>query len=456
MQYTYDVIVLGAGPAGYEAALELGKYGKSVCLIDKAIARLGGTCLNEGCIPAKNYIESALLLHKIETFKSRGLSVNEISFELNTLRESTQSLIADLQKGISGQLKRLNVEMMCGEASFADTHTVQVKNGDEIQKVSAEHIIIATGSKVRNLDVMPIDGAHIIDSTGVFALQFLPKSIAIVGGGAIGCEFASFFQALGVDVTLIEYFNTLIPAEDEDVSKALQREFVKKDIQVKTGVAVESSHVVSSGVELKLNSGESLKVERVLVAAGRLPNTDTLNSEAAGIILEKGFVDVNEFFQTNHPHIYAIGDVINTLAFAHTAYKEAKVVARNIAFSESGINDKLSPAVTFSHPQIASIGIKEKEAKEQALDVTVQKLFFKASGKAKIHGDDSGFIKLITQKESGVILGASIIGVDATEIIHEILLAIETQQTVSSVGDLIHAHPTVAESIGMLAHMMQH
>jgi len=445
----YDVVVIGAGPGGYEAAIGLAEGGKRTLLVDRSKARLGGTCLNEGCTPAKNYLESAEFSARAAHFRDNGLDLTLGGLNLARLRERTISLVGEIRSGVAWLLDQAGVETLYGEARFTAPYTLEVSG----EVVGFKTCVIATGSKVREVAQLPLDGRRIISSKEVFDLEQLPASIAIVGGGPIGCEFATFFSAFGVEVTLIGRSPRLLPAEDEEVSKALLRAFKKRNIRVISPATVERAEVSENGVELTVSGEkqESLACELVLCAAGRLPSTDGLGLEHAGVERsEKGFISVNADFRTSQPHIYALGDCIETPAYAHTAYAEARIVAHNITSGEAATNTRLSPSTVFTHPLVASCGLKEEEALERGTTVEVRRAYFKANARAKIQGDDSGFAKLVIDAGNGKILGASIIGAEATEIIHELLLAVEMGTTANELKKMIHAHPTVSEIIRLL------
>ncbi|MFT7859712.1 MAG: dihydrolipoyl dehydrogenase [Sulfurimonas sp.] len=446
----YEAVVIGAGPGGYQAAIELGKAGKKVLLIDKEKKRIGGTCLNVGCIPTKNYLHSAEYISKIDHLQESGLQLQYDGLDLTALQTKTTELIDEIRSGVVWMLDQNKVALLYGEAAFADRNTIVVDQ----QKIEFEKCIIATGSKPRELEFLPFDGKQIISSNEIFTLESLPKSIAIVGSGAIGCEAASFFNAFGVKVTLIGRSEQILSNEDIDTSKALKRVFKRGGIEVIDSTTVESVTKGVDGVELTLRSQEeeqSIKSEIVLSATGRVPNTAHLQLDNTDVKLDpKGFIEVDETFATAQKNIYALGDCINTPGLAHTAYKEAKIAAYNIINSTSKTNPHLSPSTVYTNPQIASCGLKESDAKNKAIDVEVKKVYFKANAKAKILGDDSGFAKVLISKEDYTILGAAIIGVEATEIIHELVFAVEKKLTIDELRDVVHAHPSVSEIIGYL------
>lgn len=445
----YDVVVIGAGPGGYEAAVELGRAGIRTLLIDKSKERIGGTCLNEGCIPTKKYLQSAEYASKAAHFSDCGLSLELKGLNLGKLAEKTVLLKNELRSGVVWLLEKSGVETLYGTAAFVDAHTVDVLG----ERITFEKAIIATGAQIRETTVLPIDGKRILSSKDVFELVALPKSIVIIGGGAIGCEFATFFNAFGVEVTLIARGAQLLSGEDDDVAKALLREFKKSNIRVLTSTVIQQVEVTDTGVLLSIEgeTNEAVECELVLSAIGRDPYTHGLSPENAGVKRnDKGFIEVNAAFQTTQKHIYAVGDCIDTPAFAHTAYTEARIAAHNIINGSGDTNTHINPSTIFSNPQIASCGLSEEEAKAQGRAIKVNKAFYKVNAKAKILGDDSGFAKLIVCADTDVILGAAIIGVEATEIIHEMVMAVEKKLTAEELTTMIHVHPSVSEIVRYL------
>lgn len=443
----YDVIVIGAGPAGYEVASLLGAGGKSVCIIEKSEESVGGTCLNEGCVPAKNFLESASFVKKAKYFESCGVGVSIDSFHMDKLKANTCRLICDTKTGVFNMLKKGKVEIKYGTASFKDENTIKVND----EELIAENFIIASGSKHREHPLLKVDGENIISSKEVFELNSLPKSILVVGGGAIGCEFATFFSSLGTKTQIAEFTSKLIPAEDDDMGKTLKREFERAGIKVDIKANITSYEVKEDGVELTIDLGKKQKketFEKVLVSIGRVPNSEALNLETANIASDRGFVEVDENLKSiSNSKVYAIGDVVKTPALAHVAYYEAKRVAQQILKQEEFEKDAIWPSVTFCSPQVASIGINEAFLKEQDIPYKVKKVFFKPNAKAKIKGDDSGFIKILYNTQNDKILGAGIIGNDATELIHEFLVAINGNLSMKDLSKMIFAHPTLSESV---------
>ena len=444
----YEVIVIGAGPGGYKAALALGNAGLKTLLVEKSKEKVGGTCLNVGCIPTKNYLESAKFVSKAAYFKESGVLLDINGLDLEKLQQKTISLKNEIRTGVLWMLEQAKVDIIYDSGSFVDSNTIEVSG----EKISFDKCIIATGSEIRELPILPIDGKRIISSRDVFELTSLPKSITIAGCGPIGCEFATFFNSFGVEVTMICRSSRLLPNEDDDISKALLRVFKKKNIKVITSSTIKSSEVKDSGVKLILDdTQENIDCEMVLSAVGRVPYSKDLNLSNAQIEQDtNGYIKIKPTFQTTQDHIYAIGDCVDTPAFAHTAYTEAKISAHNIINNQAIRNEHITPSTIFTNPEIASCGLKEKNAKEKGQSIEIKKAFFKVNSKAKIHGDDSGFIKIIVCSKTNTILGATIIGVEATEIIHELVIAVEKKVTTQELKNIIHSHPTVSEIVSYL------
>lgn len=447
--YDFDVLVIGAGPAGYEVASLLGAAGKSVCIIEKAQSTVGGTCLNEGCVPAKNFLETASYIKKAKYFESCGVTTEKSSFNISALQNSTNCLISDLKTAILSKLKKAKVEIKYASASFVDSHTLILDNQDK-ETLSAENIIIASGSSHREHPLLALHKDKVISSREVFTLNDIPKSLLVIGGGAIGCEFASFYNALGCAVEIAEFAPKLVAQEDDDISKTLKREFEKKGIKIYLSANVSKYSVSDGGVDVEIalaKKSEEKTYDKVLISIGRIANTASLALDKANILSDRGFIEVDENLRClNHDNIYAIGDVLKTPALAHVAYYEAKRVTQQILGQDTMSAQYIFPSVTFCTPQIASIGKNERVLKESDIAFKSKKLFFKSNAKAKIKGDDSGFIKVLYDEETSLIYGASIIGNDATELIHQFLIAINAKLGLNDLEKMIFAHPTLSES----------
>ncbi len=451
---TYDTIIIGAGPAGYELAGLLVEGGKQVCLIEKSEQRVGGTCLTEGCVPAKHFLESAGYIAKASHFESCGVEMRLERFEIEKLKASTGRLIAQQQGGILSSLKRQKVEIVYGTASFVDSETIQLVESGE--RYTAEQIIIATGSRHRDHPTMPLVEGKILSSREVFEIERIPASVLVIGAGAIGCEFATFFHAMGAAVALAEYTKAILPIEEMDLSRTLKRELERKGITIHVDAEVTEHSVSEQGVDVQMRVGKKQvegSYEMVLIAVGREPNTASLALDSAGIESERGFITVDVNYQSlSNPKVYAIGDVIATPALAHVAYYEAKRLSRILLGQTPMEPSPIFPSVTFTTPQVASIGASEASLKAEGRAAKSKKIFFKANAKAKIKGDDSGFVKVTYDAETEVILGAAIIGNDATELIHQFLIMIHKEVRVGELGEMIFAHPTLSEVIGELSH----
>jgi len=442
----YDVVVIGAGPAGYECASLLAKEGKNVAIVEKNENKIGGTCLNEGCVPAKHYLESASYISKKEYMQSCGVNIKNLSLDIMALKNKKIELIEQLRSGINTKLKKAKVTTIFGAASFESKESIKV--GREL--IYSEKFVIASGSVHRPHPLLEIDGKQIISSKEVFDLEKIPSSILIVGGGAIGCEFATFFNSIGTKVDIAEFTSQIVPAEDIDVAKGLKRELEKKGItiSVDTNVTKFEKSDDSVTITMQTKKGEIKKsYETVLVSIGRSSNTSELNLEKAGVYTNRDFIITDENLQTNNPNIYAIGDVLMTPALAHSAYNEANVVANNIAHNSACRPLTVIPFVTFCQPQVASVGKNEKMLKAENIEYIAIKHFYKSSAKAKIKGDDSGFIKLLCDKDSDIILGGAMLGNDTTEHIHQILIAINAKLTRKDLVNMVFAHPTLSESL---------
>lgn len=420
----YDIVVIGAGPGGYTAALEAAKRKYKVVLIEKDLNNLGGTCLNEGCIPLKG------LLYYSEFIKDYNEIIKIVSEKVNILRS-----------GLLSRLKNAGIEIIEGAASFISKDTIKCK--DKI--INAKNFIIATGSKQKRI----FNQQNVFNTKDIYRLNKLPLSVLIIGGGAVGCEFATFFRNLGVDVTIVEVFDSILYGEDEGTIKTLEREFKKKNIKLYTNSKIVE---IKENNEITIQSGSEnivLKFDAIFEATGRMAFIDELNLDAIGVEkTQKGFIDVNCSMKTNIPSIYAIGDCIETPMLAYTAYAEAEVAIKHIAGENpEPIDYKFIPKIIFSSPQLGSIGFNEKKAQMYKIDYLVYKYFFKANGKSMVEGKDTGFIKLIEDKEEGRIIGGFVVGDNIIEIINELSVIINNKIKTEDIKKTIHIHPSYSEII---------
>lgn len=436
------LLIIGAGPAGYVAAIRAAQLGLQPVVIEKSY--LGGTCLNRGCIPTKALISAAEALNSVKNCGAFGISAGEPTFDWSKVVEYAQNVAAKNRAGIQYLFKKNGIRHVDAPAQFTSAHTV--KAGET--EFEAENIIIATGSKVRDIPAFPIDGKQIIGSDEALFPEKLPKSIAIIGGGVIGVEIGFVYHTFGVEVTIIEALSTIIPLEDADISKELTKEFKKKKIKLYTGTAVEKVEKLDGKVVISLANGTQVEAEQVLSSIGRSPNTDNLALENSGVQRDKrGFIPVNEHFETNIPGIYAVGDVIPTPMLAHTAEHEGIAVVSHIAgLHTEPINYTNNPACIYCTPNIASIGLREAQAAEKGLKYKVGKFAFTANGKAVASNHTTGFVKVIIDEETHRILGAHIIGYGATDLIAEFIPVMNTGATAEDIIESIHPHPTLSEA----------
>lgn len=451
----FDVVIIGSGPGGYVAAIRAGILGLKTALIEKD-PFLGGTCLHRGCIPTKALLHTAELFDEIKKSASVGIDVSGATLDINRIHAYKQGVVDKMAKGIVFLMKKRKVEVFQGLGSFVDANTIRIAGGSGAESIRAKYIIIATGSTPAHLPHMKPNGSTIVDSDMILKPGDIPASLAVIGSGAVGTEFASVFASYGSDVHLIELLPRLLPIEDEECSAQLERSLKARGLKCYTSTEVTEAQVTRNGVTLTLKKPDgtsTLDVARVLVATGRRPVLDGLNHEAVGIAMNKRFVAVDEFMRTNVPNIYAIGDVVATPALAHVATREGILAVDHLAGKHvQTINYLGVPNCTYSHPEVASVGLTEKAARDAGHDVRVGKFPFSALGKATILQDTTGFVKIVADKRYDEVLGVHIIGPKATELIAEATLGIKLETTVEEVANTIHAHPTLAEAMLEAAH----
>lgn len=445
----YDLIVIGGGPAGYAGAIRAGQLGKKVACVEMENA--GGTCLNWGCIPTKALLKSAELYLKMQKADQFGFEVGDIKFDFAKVMERSRGVASQMAKGIEFLFKKNKVDYIRGKAQVSAPGMVSIVEGDdEGTFLKAKNIMIATGCTMRRIPGLEVDGERVMTSREALATKKLPKSIVIVGAGAIGVEFAYFFNAFGTKVTLVEMLPNILPVEDAEVSKTLERSFVKQGIEVRTNTKCDNFQVGKKSVKLDLIKGdetESIEAEVVLSAIGVVANIEGVIAPGVKVALDRNYVKVDDAYQTNVKGIYAAGDIIGPPWLAHIATFEA-VNAVNGMFGH-GKPRRVNhfPGCTYCQPQVSSTGLTEQAAKEKKLDYVVGKFPFTASGKAVAGGASEGFVKVISDKKTGEIYGAHIIGSEATELIAEYGLAMELEATVEEIHQTIHAHPTLSEAV---------
>ena len=449
----YNLIVIGAGPGGYHAAIRGAQLGMKVCLIEKddgtGNGGLGGVCLNWGCIPSKSLLKNAELLNEMKNTDEWGFSFKEFKYDISKAIDRSREVSKKLTQGIEFLVKKNKIDLVMGEAKLTSSTTVSVGKNS----FTTENIIIATGAKPRSLPNLDIDKEIIITSREALELRKKPKSIAIIGASAIGCEFAYFFNAYGVEITLFEIMDSIVPKEDSDISKELQRQFTKQGIVCNTSSNITNVKKGKNTITLEYEidgKKDSSTFDKVMLGVGIQPNTKNLGLSEVGITLnQNGFIEVDEYMKTNVNGIYAIGDVTGKLPLAHVAFDQGILASEHIAGHEvEGITDYVNmPRCTYSSPQIASIGLTEEEAKDQKIDYQIGKVPFQVAGKSIAINDYNGFAKIISNKSTGEVIGAHIIGAEATEMIGEIGMLKYLEGTTEELHRLTHAHPTLSEVI---------
>jgi dihydrolipoamide dehydrogenase len=448
----YDVVVIGAGPGGYVCAIRASQLGKKVAIVDKQW--LGGVCLNIGCIPTKSLLKNAELANTLrERGDEFGFSFENLKLDYGAAVKRSRTVSDRLVKGVQFLMKKNNIDVFIGTAKLTAKDKVSVTDAaGKTQELVAKNIVLATGSYATPIPNVKVDGEHILTYKEAILQEKLPKSVVIIGAGAIGIEFATVWSAYGSDVTVVEMLPRILPLEDEEISKELNKQFQKRGIKTLTGTKVLSLEASKKGVTVKVAGpdGETtLEAEQALVAIGFRPNTEDLGLETAGVQLtERKFVKIDARMATNVPGIWAIGDVSGQLLLAHVASAQGIVCAENIAGVETVTLDyTMMPRATYCFPQVASFGLTEAQAKEKGIQVKVGRFNFQANGKALGLGDYAGFAKIISEAKYGEILGAHLIGPDVSEMLPELTLAQRMELTTAEIARNVHAHPTLSEVI---------
>ena len=447
----YDIVVLGSGPGGYVAAIRASQLGLKAAIIEKE--SLGGICLNWGCIPTKALLKSANVKEYLDHAKDYGLSADNIQVDFDAVIKRSRGVAEGMSKGVQFLMKKNKIEVISGFGKLVAPGKLEVTDKDGKKTVvSAKNIIIATGARSRNIEAIPQDGKQIIGYREAMSLPKQPKSIVVVGSGAIGCEFAYFYNSLGAKVTLIEYLPQILPLEDEEVSKQLEKSFKKTGMEVLTNTSVEWAKAGKNGCEVKIKNakGESqtIEAEIVLSAVGIQTNIENIGLETLGIKTEKGRILTDAFYQTNIAGVYAIGDVTTGPALAHVASHEGIVCVEKIAGKNpTPVDYGNVPSCTYCYPEVASVGMTEKAAKEAGYEIKVGKFPFSASGKASAAGAKDGFVKVIFDAKYGEWLGCHMIGAGVTEMIAEAVVARKLETTGHEIISAMHPHPTMSEAI---------
>jgi dihydrolipoamide dehydrogenase len=446
----YDVIVIGSGPGGYVAAIRASQLGLKTAIVEKE--SLGGVCLNWGCIPTKALLKSAQVFEYIKHAKDYGINVSESTHDFDAVIKRSRGVADGMSKGIAFLMKKNKIDVIMGTGKLAGVGKVEVTDASGAKKnYDAKHIILATGARSRELPNVKIDGKKVIGYREAMTLPTQPKSMIVMGSGAIGCEFAYFYNAMGTKITIVEYLPNILPIEDEDVSKEVAKSFKKSGIEIMTDSSVES--VDASGkvckVKVKTKTGiVELEADIVLSAVGVQTNLENLGLESAGVKTDKGKVLVDDFYTTNIKGVYAIGDIVKGPALAHVASAEGIICVEKIAgHHPEALNYNNIPGCTYCLPEVASVGMTEKAAKDAGYQLKIGKFPFSASGKASAAGAKDGFVKVIFDAKYGEFLGAHMVGTNVTEMIAEVVVARKLETTGMEIIKSVHPHPTMSEAI---------
>ncbi|MEJ9209898.1 dihydrolipoyl dehydrogenase [Bacillus smithii] len=464
MAKEYDIVILGGGTGGYVAAIRASQLGLKTAVVEKE--KLGGTCLHKGCIPSKSLLRSAEVFAQTKHGEEYGILAKEIKLDFQKVQIRKQRIVDQLHRGVQQLMKKGKIDLYHGVgrilgpsifAPVAGTISVEMNDGNENEILIPKHVIIATGSRPKTLDGLEIDGDFILSSNEALELSNIPSSVLIVGGGAIGIEWASMLRDFGSDVTIIEYAPRLLPSEDHDISKELEIRLKKKGIRIVTNAKILPDTVqkekTTAAVQVEVN-GERMaySAEKILVCVGRQANIEDIGLENTDIQVNKGVIQVNDYFQTKERHIYAIGDVIGGMQLAHVASREGMIAVEHIAgLNPEPLDYSLVPKCIYSSPEIASVGWTEQEAKERGLNLKIGKFPFRAIGKALVYGQSDGFVKLIVDRDTDDVLGVHMIGPHVTDMISEAGLARFLDAASWEVAHAIHPHPTLSEALGEAA-----
>jgi len=445
----FDVAVIGGGSAGYVGAIRGAQLGLKVAIVEKE--KLGGTCLHRGCIPTKSFLHSSELAHQVHTMGPLGLKVDGLQVDWPAVLKRKDTVVNQLWRGVEFLMKKNKIAVFKGQGSIESGNTVVVNGTGE--KITAKQLLVATGSRPKSLPDLEIDGDRVINSDHAVSLEQMPRSIVIVGAGAVGTEFACVYNGYGAEVTLIEFQPTVLPLEDQEVGQQLAKVLAKRGIKVMTGAQVQPQTLKRSNgkMSVSVKSGDQTQVvegERLLVAVGREGLTEGFGLEKLDLKIENGYIKTDEHYRTGHPNVYAAGDVIGNYLLAHVAYYEGEHVMEHIAGKNpKPLDYNRVPRATYSYPQVASLGLSEKQASDQGLKVKVGKFPLAGNAKSVILGETEGFVKIISDAGSGDLLGVFIMGPNATELIAETALAKLLESTPWEIGASIHPHPTVSESL---------
>ncbi|WP_042475336.1 dihydrolipoyl dehydrogenase [Bacillus ndiopicus] len=463
MAHEYDVVILGGGTGGYVAAIRAAQLGLKTAIVEQA--KLGGTCLHKGCIPSKALLRSAEVYRTAKDSETFGVEVEGVKLQFDKVQNRKNTIIKTLQSGIEGLMKKGKIDVYYGTgrilgpsifSPMPGTISVELADGGENEMLVPTNVIIATGSKPATLEGIPVDGERILNSDHALELKELPSSILIVGGGVIGIEWASMLCDFGVEVTVLEYGDRILPTEDADIAKEMTKTLTKRGVRIIVNARMQTDTLkVSEQVSITATSGdttETYNAEKMLVSVGRTANTEGIGLENTEIVVERSYIQVNDNYQTKESHIYAIGDVIGGMQLAHVASHEGIVAVEHIAgHKTAAIHYPNVARCIYSYPEASSVGLTEAQAKEQGFDVKVAKFPFKAIGKALVHGDAEGFVKMIADSKTNDLLGVHMIGPHVTDMISESALALLLDASPWEISQTIHPHPSLSEVIGEAA-----
>lgn len=464
MAHEYDVVIVGGGPGGYVAAIRASQLGLKTAIVEKE--KLGGICLHKGCIPTKALLRSAEVYHQTKNSMDYGIISNEVSINFSKVQERKSEIVQNLYKGVQFLMKKGKIDVyegigrILGPSIFSPipgTISVEMNDGSENEILIPKNVIIATGSRPKTLPGLEIDGKYVLSSDEALTLEKLPKSLLIVGGGVIGVEWASMMSDFGVEVTIVEYASTILPTEDYEICREMQRLLKKKKINVITDAKIlpntlqEKGNVVEIIADIK-GVEQTFTTEKILVSVGRQANVEQIGIENTDIIVDNGYISTNYYYQTKESHIYAIGDCIGGLQLAHVASREGIIAVEHMANKEPHLMNSLNvPKCIYASPEVASVGLTENEAREKGYDVKIGKFSFKGSGKALVLGDSNGFVKIIADQKNNDILGIHMIGPHVTDLISEAGLAKVLEATPWEISLNIHPHPSLSEAVGEAA-----
>ena len=453
-----QTLVLGSGPGGYTAAFRAADLGQQVIMIERH-ARIGGVCLNVGCIPSKALLHTAQIINEAADMSDHGVTFAKPDIDIRKIETWKNSIVDKLTGGLKALAKQRKVEIVQGEASFTGSHTMQVDTGDGIKTISFDNCIVAAGSRVTKIPVFPNDDPRMMDSTDALDLENIPKKLLVIGGGIIGLEMATVYNALGSDITVVELQDSLIPGADKDIVKPLLKRVQAQYEAIYLNTKVASIEPQTKGLKVGFegkDAPETAIFDKILVAVGRMPNGKLLNAEAAGLAVnDHGFIEVDSQMRTNVPHIYAIGDIVGQPMLAHKAVHEAKVAAEVISGHKAAFDPMTIPSVAYTDPEVAWMGKSESEAKAEGIDYVKGAFPWAASGRSLSIGRDEGLTKALFEKETGKLIGAGIVGPNAGELIAEAVLALEMGADAEDIGMTIHPHPTLSETLGFAAEMAE-